>query len=172
MYCLNIHKILCCIYCPTITLKIHTCGLHIKGLSTAGVQFQFGPQAYSPKITRKSGLLLLLLLFLLQQIFWVITIHFDSKLHFHNHVDYVFSECIKLLGLIHSITYSFSSLECLYVLYFTLVRSELEYASVVWNSVVSTDANKLKRTQQKFMSVCFYRFLLHVPYTYTVALEK
>jgi hypothetical protein len=58
-------------------------------------------------------------------------VFFDSKLHFHNHVDYVFSECIKLLGLIRSITYSFSSLECLYVLYFTIVRSKLEYASVV-----------------------------------------
>jgi hypothetical protein len=59
---------------------------------------------------------------------------FDSKLYFHSHVDYVFSESIKLFGLIRSITYRFSSLEYLYVLYFTLVRSKLEYASVVWNS--------------------------------------
>jgi hypothetical protein len=29
---------------------------------------------------------------------------FDSKLHFHTHADYVFSECIKLLGLTHSKT--------------------------------------------------------------------
>jgi hypothetical protein len=55
------------------------------------------------------------------------------QMNFHNHADYVFSECIKLLGLIRSITYSFPSLECLYVLYFTLVRSRLEYAYVVWN---------------------------------------
>jgi hypothetical protein len=96
----------------------------------------------------------------------------DSKLHFHNHVDYVFSECIKLLGLIRSITYSFSSLECLYVLYPTLVRSRLEYASVVWNSITSTDANKLERIQQKFTSVCFYSFSPRVAYNYTVALEK
>jgi hypothetical protein len=32
----------------------------------------------------------------------------DSKLHFHSHVDYVLSGCIKLLGLIRSITYRFS----------------------------------------------------------------
>jgi hypothetical protein len=60
-------------------------------------------------------------------------VFFDSKLHFHNHVDYIFSECIKLLGIIRSITFTFSSLECLYTLYLTLVRSKLEYASVVWN---------------------------------------
>jgi hypothetical protein len=63
-------------------------------------------------------------------------------------------------------------IECLYVLYFTLVRSKLEYASVVVNSITSTDANKLERIQQKFASVCFYRFVPHVPYTYNDALEK
>jgi hypothetical protein len=46
----------------------------------------------------------------------------------------------------------------------------LEYTSVVWNS--STDANKLERIQQKFTSVCFYRFYPHVAYNHTVALEK
>jgi hypothetical protein len=40
----------------------------------------------------------------------------------YNHVDFLFSECINLLGLIRSITFSFSSLDCLFVLYFALVR--------------------------------------------------
>jgi hypothetical protein len=60
----------------------------------------------------------------------------------------------------------------LYVLYFTLVSSKLEYASVVWNFITSTYANKLERIQQKFASVCFYRFLPRVPYIYTDALGK
>jgi hypothetical protein len=77
-----------------------------------------------------------------------------------------------LSGLIRSITYSFSSLECLYVLYLTLVRPRLVCASVVWNSITSTDANKLERIQQKFTSVCFSDFVSHVAYNYTVALEK
>jgi hypothetical protein len=34
----------------------------------------------------------------------------DSKLHFHNHVDYVFYQCIKFLGLVRTITLPFSSL--------------------------------------------------------------
>jgi hypothetical protein len=48
----------------------------------------------------------------------------------------------------------------------------LEYAWVVWNSITSTDASKLKRIQQKFASVCFYRVFPHVPYIYTDALKK
>jgi hypothetical protein len=77
-------------------------------------------------------------------------VFFDSKLYFHTHVDFLFSKCIKLLGLIRSITFRFSSFDCLHMLYFTLVRSKLEYASVVWNSITST----------------------RVPHCYTFALEK
>jgi hypothetical protein len=87
-------------------------------------------------------------------------VFFDSKLHIHNHVDFIFSECIKLLDLIRSTTFRFSAPDCLYVLdsYFTLVRFKLEYASVVANSITSTDENKLQRIQQKVVSVCFCRF--------------
>jgi hypothetical protein len=97
---------------------------------------------------------------------------FDSKLYFHNHADFIFSECIKLLGLIRYITFRFSSLDCLYVLYFTFVRSKLKYASVVWHSITSADANKPERIQHNFASVWFYRISPHVPYSYVFALEK
>jgi hypothetical protein len=85
----------------------------------------------------------------------------DSKLHFHNHVDFMFSDCIRLLGLIHSIALIFSSLDCLYVLYFTLVVSKLEYAYAVWNCIMPTGVNSFENTQQKFVSVCFYRVFPH-----------
>jgi hypothetical protein len=65
-------------------------------------------------------------------------VFFHSTLHFHIHAYCVFSECNKLLDLIRSITYRFPSLECLYVLYFTIVKYKLEYATVVWNSLTST----------------------------------
>jgi hypothetical protein len=101
-----------------------------------------------------------------------LSVFFDSKLYFYNNVDFIFSECIKLLGLIRSITFRISSLDTLYVLYFTLVRSKLEYASVVWNSITSINTNKLLRIQQRFASVSFYRSFRHVPCRYTLTLDK
>jgi hypothetical protein len=80
-------------------------------------------------------------------------------------------QCIKLLGLVRTLTFSFSSLDCLYMLYFTFVRSKLEYPSV-WNSITTTDANKLECIQQKFAALCYNRFLPHVHYSYANALEQ
>jgi hypothetical protein len=61
---------------------------------------------------------------------------------------FIFSHCIKMIGLIRSVTFNYSTLVCMLILYFALIRSKVEYASVVWNSITSTDGNKLERIQQ------------------------
>jgi hypothetical protein len=96
----------------------------------------------------------------------------DAKLHFHDHINYIFSHCIKLLSIVGSITSNLSSLECILRLYITLVRSKLEYASVVWNSITSADANKLESVQQRFAALCFNSFFPKVHYCYSRALEE
>jgi hypothetical protein len=50
-----------------------------------------------------------------------------------------------------------------------LVKSKLEYASVLWNSITSADGNKLERIQQRFAALCFNRFFLQVHYSYSLA---
>jgi hypothetical protein len=99
-------------------------------------------------------------------------IFFDPKLHFQTNVDFLFSDWMKFLDIIRSITLRFSSLDCLYVLYFMLARSKLEFASVVSNVITSTAANNLERNQQKFASIGFYRFSPHILYFYIFALEN
>jgi hypothetical protein len=77
-----------------------------------------------------------------------LSVHIDCKLHFHRQVDFIFSHAMKLLRLIHTLTFPFSTTDSLLMLYFALVRSELKYAPVAWNSVTFTDSNKLERVQR------------------------
>jgi small-conductance mechanosensitive channel len=79
-----------------------------------------------------------------------------NKLFFHLHVNYIFSVASKLRGLIHFITCNFSTLDSLVVLlYISLVRSKLEYASIAWNDLTLTDSNKLESIQKKFSHLCY-----------------
>jgi hypothetical protein len=80
-------------------------------------------------------------------------VHIDCKLHFHRHVDFLFSRSMKLLALIRILMFSFSTTDSLLMLYFALVRSKLEYAFVAWNSVTITNSNKLERVQRKFAAL-------------------
>jgi hypothetical protein len=73
--------------------------------------------------------------------------------------------------MIREITFIFSSLECMHRLYIAFVR-KLEYTSVVWNSVTSTDASKPEHIQQRFAAHRINRFHSQVNYSYAYALEK
>jgi hypothetical protein len=77
-------------------------------------------------------------------------IYLDSKLYFRNHFIFVCFSGIKWAGLIHSGLSHFSSLECVFLFCFILVRHKVEYASGVCNSITSTNANKQESLRQKF----------------------
>jgi hypothetical protein len=55
----------------------------------------------------------------------------DSKLYFHYHIDFVYSQELRTLGLIRVIIYNFSSLDSLVVLYISLIRSKLELYGII-----------------------------------------
>lgn len=95
-------------------------------------------------------------------------IFLDFKSRFHNYVDSIVSQCVKLLDIAVSVTTSCfflkllhtRALTCiyLYIQYFTLSRSKLEYTCVVWNSITAIDASKLEHIQQKIAALCFNKF--------------
>jgi hypothetical protein len=93
---------------------------------------------------------------------WIITrtvsvkdfkIFFYSKLYYHNHVNFIFSYCTKLLSLVCSVPLNFPSLE--YISYY-----------------ITLHTNKPELIQQKFAALSFNRFYPQVDHSYALSLQK
>jgi hypothetical protein len=100
-----------------------------------------------------------------------LVVFLDTKLYFHNHIIFIFSHCIKLLGLVRSVTFDFLYLECIFILYLKLVLSEDEYTSVVWNSITSTESKSGTHSAEACGRL-FNRFFPQFHYSYALVLEQ
>ena len=67
----------------------------------------------------------------------------------HIHVDKISSKANKVLGLIKRNCREFRDVSTLRTLYCTLVRSQLEYGSVVWSPLTARNITKLERAQRR-----------------------
>jgi hypothetical protein len=79
-------------------------------------------------------------------------IHYTPSLNFEHHINVTVGKALKVLGFIKRNTKQFSSTRCLCTLYFSLVRSILEYGVVVWHPYLSKDELRLERVQNRFLS--------------------
>ena len=85
-----------------------------------------------------------------------------SNLNFNLHVNNVVCKSYKMLGFLKRTCKSFSNVIALKLLYFSLVRSQLDYCSQVWAPHQSYLARKLERVQVKFIK--FLCFKCNTPY--------
>lgn len=79
---------------------------------------------------------------------------------------------IKLIYLIHKITFSFPIIGSILIPYFALVKSKLEYSSVAWNSAKIADSSKLEHVLWKFVARCHYKVFQDIEYQYDNLLEN
>lgn len=84
---------------------------------------------------------------------------FDSKLRFDVHVGRMVRASLRVLGVLCRLTREFKNPRTFFTLYCSLGRSQLEYASVVWNGVCKTNSVRIEHVQQKFMSIFKHRYL-------------
>ena len=81
---------------------------------------------------------------------------FDMKLSFTKHINSISVKGSKLLGFVIRNTKYFST-QATKMVYCSLVRSVLEYCSVVWSPFFQIHSDSLEAVQHKFLRVCAFR---------------
>ncbi|KAG6460286.1 hypothetical protein O3G_MSEX011890 [Manduca sexta] len=74
----------------------------------------------------------------------------DSKLNFNLHMDQIIKTSWRLLGFLKRVGKDFKNPNTLIVLYNSLVRSNLEYASPIWNPTYNKHVIRVERVQRNF----------------------
>jgi hypothetical protein len=95
-------------------------------------------------------------------------IYLTPTLSFDHHINITIGRALKVLGFIKRNTKSFSSSSCLRTLYFSLVRSILEYEAVIWHPHLARDQLRIERVQNRFLSyVAFILGIEHPKHDYS-----
>lgn len=83
---------------------------------------------------------------------------FDSKLTFENHIKIITNRAYKMLGFIFRSLNHFKQSNTYKILYFTYVRSILEYCTPVWSPHYDVHINTIEKVQRRFTRILFRRF--------------
>lgn len=86
---------------------------------------------------------------------------FDRKLTFDRHCETISNKAMQILGFVIRNTRTFQNIESIKLLYCSLVRSQLEYASPVWSPIYTCNLHRLERVQRKFLR--YVQFKLRQP---------
>jgi hypothetical protein len=81
---------------------------------------------------------------------------FDNKLTFHKHIQTIVTQSYKLLGFIFRNTPNNQDPDCILLLYKSLIRSKLEYSSVVWSPATKKKINYLEKVQSRLVRRLFF----------------
>lgn len=77
-------------------------------------------------------------------------VHLDHKFTFSHHIDTITSKANKSLGFVMRICSSFRDPVCIKNLYFSYVRSILDFASTIWSPNYKKYINEIEEIQKKF----------------------
>lgn len=81
----------------------------------------------------------------------------DQKMSFVEHIASVTQRALRSLGFVSRFSREFRSANTFRILYMSLVRPILCYASEVWNPGFAVHSRKLERVQHKFMRMVAFR---------------
>lgn len=86
----------------------------------------------------------------------------DTKLSFVPHIDAIVSKAFRMLGFVLRITKDFADIQALKLLFFTHVRSILEYACSIWSPCYTLHIHRIESIQRRFTKIACRRVNINV----------
>ncbi|KAH9633361.1 hypothetical protein HF086_004075 [Spodoptera exigua] len=74
----------------------------------------------------------------------------DNNMNFRSHIDCIVTKSARLLGFLKRSSRGFKLVRTKIILYNALVRSHLEFASVVWNPFYAVQSQRVESIQRAF----------------------
>lgn len=82
---------------------------------------------------------------------------FNSRFSFDSHISNMVSSAYRILGFVIRSGHDFENILALKSLYNSLVRSKLEYASVVWSPHYNIYINEIEKVQRRFLKFLSFK---------------
>lgn len=82
---------------------------------------------------------------------------FENKLKFQSHIESIVNRGYRMLGYMTRISRFFTDIHCYKTLYYSLVRSHLEFSTPIWSPHQNFLIHHLERVQRKFSRMLIYR---------------
>lgn len=82
---------------------------------------------------------------------------FQKNLSFNNHIETITNNAFKALGMVKRFSKPFQNIDAIRTLYTSLVRSKLEYATVIWRPNTQEGTRKVERVQSQFVKYLFWK---------------
>ncbi|XP_050540316.1 uncharacterized protein LOC126904954 [Daktulosphaira vitifoliae] len=81
---------------------------------------------------------------------------FVPSLDSRPHIDFIVGKALRVLGFIRRNSSNFKSRNCLVALYSSLVRSTLEYGTLIWLPYTAVDKRQITKVQNRFLGFAGY----------------
>ena len=81
---------------------------------------------------------------------------FDAKLTFVPHINHIVSKAYKTYGFIYRNTKDFTKIQTRKALFFSLVRSQLEYGAIVWHPIYQVHIKHIESVQRLFLKYLLF----------------
>lgn len=83
-------------------------------------------------------------------------VFFDCKLNFNEHILKLHADCCKLLGFVIRMCKEFDNIDTTALLYNALIRSKLDYCSIIWSPMYNKYTYLLELVQKRFLKYLYY----------------